>query len=74
MAALSKLFLDKGSCSGETQDPKTAESANERMNSDLEVLGDCSKKLKLDKSDPLLNKIACPSHQAVIWGRITNPT
>ena len=63
MAAMSESFPDKGAtCSGETQDHKTAESAKRKhdsINSDLEeLLGDCSKKHKLDESDPLLAEIA----------------
>ena len=62
VAAMSDSLLSKGTtCSGETQDPKTAESAkrkHESMNSDLkELLGDCSKKHKLDQSAPLLDEI-----------------
>ena len=54
VTAMSESLLGKGAsyCSGETQDPKTAESAKRKhksMNSYLEeLLGDSSKKHKLD--------------------------
>ena len=67
MAAMNESLLGKGAnCSGERKDPKMAESAkrkHESMNSDLEeLLGDCSKKHKLDESDPLLDEIAKLMH------------
>ena len=57
---MSESLLGKGViCSGETQDPKTVESAkreHESMNSHLEeLLGDGSKKHKLDENDPFLD-------------------
>ena len=67
MGAMSESLFGKGAtCSGETQDPKTAESAkrkHESMNSDLkELLGACRKKHKLDESNPLLDEIAKLMH------------